>query len=187
MSDALRFSTQMPTFCIDPRGRKFHTTVSFSNPQGCRRGFKVKTSNRSRYVITPATHILQPYESVEVEFVLIGTGLSPSDVAGDRFCVQVADLPDVVREKKEAEEYLKKASVEVKKLYLQAAAVKGGVSAESSHRIFENSASSVLAKSGLFTSAIDLCEGGYATDEVGRLRAANKSLEKELKFLRVDL
>lgn len=240
MSEPLQLSSNVLTFYLDGVNKKFYTKITFRNQENFRKGFKIKTSNRDRYIVNPASTILLPFQSVEVDFALAlrEETSNPHEINRDKFCVYVIVLDDGVHSKQDVEEYIRSKRVDVKKIYLKVNAIsaaEGELSTgnqtdnQTTSAIFDSSAATSpqkpSAKSSNFLSMGNISEENSTNlgtllmtkaaypmvdlgknvqnsehlsnkksgapgeaefeEEIKKLRDLNKSLEKELKFLRV--
>lgn len=117
MQDTLQVPQQVE-FIIERGKLKFYTKLQLKNLESRRKAFKILTNSKERYIVTPASSLLDPYQSFEVEMSLTlpSFDIKLESLSNDRFRLIVADAQNELASKATIEEYFKKNENSVKKL-----------------------------------------------------------------------
>ena len=123
MNDLLKMSKTYLTFEVDRvRFNKAIDRLELQNPDhNKRKGFKIKSTNISRYVVNPASGIIDPLKTIKIDVMLT---LQPDEDISrvqDKFRLYCIDITDdnVTKQNidqyiRKNESYIKKASIGVK-------------------------------------------------------------------------
>ena len=117
MDDILKISKTTLTFEIDQASMKRAIDhLELQNPdQNTRKGFKIKSTNIARYVVSPASGIIDPLKTVKIDIML---ALRPEDDISrlnDKFRLYCIEIDDDNVTKQNIDQYIRKKEGEIKK------------------------------------------------------------------------
>lgn len=124
MSESIQLSSNTVRFELSPHSARAYSKLVIKNLENKLKAFQIKTSRRGRYIVNPASCILEPHQTLEIEFVINSppSERNIKDICSDQFYVKLADLADRSVTKDKVAEYLSREGVEAKKIYITTSA-----------------------------------------------------------------
>lgn len=197
MSGTLQLSSDKIVFKADPSDKQALFRLTMKNTSSGRKAFKVKTNNRDRYLVAPASGLVEEGGQVDVDFTFYALDLQgkPS-VENDKFCILVCRVADDRLTREGVDDFLRANEASVVKQHLTVRFEDSAASATARPKLSQVVSSSTktldkpaseLSKDPI-GSSVRTAETEVpisVADEIRKLRVTNQTLEESSKKLSV--
>jgi hypothetical protein len=147
MKPTLSISKKTINFILEKDINKGYEQIQIQNLSNhTRLGFKIRSTNISRYLVNPTSAIIEPSESINIDILLTIKENDDLNSIIDKFCVYSLEIKDEDINMANVEKYIKQNSNELKKNYLKVTISRKSDSKEPS--ILKGSRNSVIGESG---------------------------------------
>lgn len=151
MIDSLSLSSDQLRFSLNDRQSNSTFKIEISNSDSIHKGFKIKTSNRDRYRVSPTIGVIKSFGKIDIEFILeYSPDITKTSVENDRFCILVNDIPEDLLTNIDIDSYMRSNSSNSSKINLKVKVIEINSKIKSS----EYSSVPVIPSLGSFNSSL---------------------------------